>query len=528
MRSSTVVAGSVAITTLLNPVLGNSIVSYWGQNSGGSQQRLNHYCKNADVDIIPLAFLTDPGNPLSLNFANIGTDIGDDIKECQDAHGKTILLSLGGEVMNGHPFSSEDDAVQKARKLWAAFGPSDTSSNPSSAMRPFGNAVIDGFDFDNERVIEHLIPFGKELERLLKESSKKGERKYKLSATPQCIFPDANLGPLFLSGMAFDYIFIQHYNNPDCSNTAFVSGIKEQPAGGFNFGKWQDWATKSANPNVKIFVGATSSIHKNETGYVEPDRLAEIISYCKQFSHFGGVMLWEMSRAWDNREILTKARAALGRARPSTPTFVQPSPAPSKSCTPDLVGILENCSFSTSATRAPLSSSSSSSLSSKSSPLGLKQLSPSSSSSSSSSPQSSHSATSSSAPSIMPSSVFPLALTVAIIISLTVQSSLSSAPVSPYTVVAPTPSPSSTSKTTTEEFEPAPETKAVSVAEPVRSKAPLPQASVKGVVPEVWHKPSVDHVHQWNQCGGDDWDGGRTCQRPYVCKYFSNWYSQCE
>ncbi|KAH8817366.1 hypothetical protein F5884DRAFT_635453, partial [Xylogone sp. PMI_703] len=34
-------------------------------------------------------------------------------------------------------------------------------------------------------------------------------------------------------------------------------------------------------------------------------------------------------------------------------------------------------------------------------------------------------------------------------------------------------------------------------------------------------------VNQWNQCGGKDWTGGTVCKSPFVCKYHSEWYSQC-
>lgn len=35
-------------------------------------------------------------------------------------------------------------------------------------------------------------------------------------------------------------------------------------------------------------------------------------------------------------------------------------------------------------------------------------------------------------------------------------------------------------------------------------------------------------VNEWNQCAGQDWQGGTVCVAPYACKYYSVWYSQCE
>jgi len=40
--------------------------------------------------------------------------------------------------------------------------------------------------------------------------------------------------------------------------------------------------------------------------------------------------------------------------------------------------------------------------------------------------------------------------------------------------------------------------------------------------------PTPGTVNQWNQCGGQGWTGGTICISPYVCTYYSGWYSQCE
>ena len=40
--------------------------------------------------------------------------------------------------------------------------------------------------------------------------------------------------------------------------------------------------------------------------------------------------------------------------------------------------------------------------------------------------------------------------------------------------------------------------------------------------------PTPGTVNQWNQCGGEGWTGGTVCVAPYVCTYYSVWYSQCE
>lgn len=34
-------------------------------------------------------------------------------------------------------------------------------------------------------------------------------------------------------------------------------------------------------------------------------------------------------------------------------------------------------------------------------------------------------------------------------------------------------------------------------------------------------------VNEWNQCGGEGWTGPTVCVSPYVCTYYSVWYSDC-
>ena len=61
-----------------------------------------------------------------------------DIETCQAA-GKVVLLGLGGAI-GKYGFSSASQAVTFATTLWNLFG------EGKSSTRPFGSAVIDGFD----------------------------------------------------------------------------------------------------------------------------------------------------------------------------------------------------------------------------------------------------------------------------------------------------------------------------------------------------------------------------------------------
>jgi chitinase len=65
-----------------------------------------------------------------------------DIKSCQKK-GKSVLMSLGGAA-GSYGFANDKDAKAFADTLWNTFGGGD------SKTRPFGDAVLDGFDLDIE------------------------------------------------------------------------------------------------------------------------------------------------------------------------------------------------------------------------------------------------------------------------------------------------------------------------------------------------------------------------------------------
>ncbi|KAI5961674.1 CHT2 [Candida theae] len=264
----------------------NSVAVYWGQNGAGGQDRLSTYCADSNVDVVILSFLNDFPDPTNVNFANqCGATypsgllhcsaIGEDIKTCQ-ASGKKVLLSLGGAAGN-YGFSNTNDATAFADTLWNKFG------NGQDSERPFDDAVVDGFDFD----IELGTSTGYvELANALK-SKFDSSKQYYLSASPQCVYPDAHVGPL-LSQVPLDFAFIQFYNNP-CAVDA-----------SFNYPTWSQFASSSPNPDLKLYVGVPAT--GNVAGYVDAATLARTIDQIKCDEHFAGVSLWDASGAWLNTD----------------------------------------------------------------------------------------------------------------------------------------------------------------------------------------------------------------------------------
>ncbi|KAE8139540.1 putative glycosyl hydrolase, family 18 [Aspergillus pseudotamarii] len=322
----------------LNLNSNNNIAAYWGQNSYGQstgpyvQQRLSYYCRsktdstprkhaiaNGSTHVYQISFLTrinGAGGVPEVNFANAGDNcttfsgtqlldcpqIAEDIKECQSL-GRTILLSIGGATYNEGGFSSEAAAAAGAKMIWETFGPVSNAS----VKRPFGDAVVDGFDLDFEATVNNMPAFANQLRSYYGSDTSK---KYYTTAAPQCPYPDAADGPMLNGAVYFDAIWIQFYNNY-CGLQAFVPGSAAQ--NNFNFDVWDRWAREtSLNKNAKVFLGVPGNKGAAGTGYQPISTVTEIINYVKQFSSFGGAMVWDASQVYANSGFLSGLRSALG------------------------------------------------------------------------------------------------------------------------------------------------------------------------------------------------------------------------
>lgn len=209
------------------------------------------------------------------------------------------MLSLGGATYTQGGWSSTTDAEAAAQTVWDMFG-SDTASG---ADRPFGDAVVDGFDFDFESTVNNIAAFGSKLRSLMDASSSAGGKYLYLSAAPQCVYPDAADGPALDGAVYFDFIMIQFYNNW-CGTINFVEGSETQNA--FNFDVWDNWAkTVSLNPDVKVLLGVPANTGAGG-GYTSGTQLAGAITWSKAYSSFGGAMLWDMSQLYANTGFLAE------------------------------------------------------------------------------------------------------------------------------------------------------------------------------------------------------------------------------
>ncbi|KAJ1944707.1 Chitinase 2, partial [Linderina macrospora] len=203
-----------------SPTCANNIVTYWGQNSWGGghlndpanwERPLAAYCQDDTFDIINLSFVINynlTGLPVlnhafhcETKFNGTNTlrcpDIGADIKTCQ-AKGKKIVMSLGGGGIHSYSLSTAAEGVQFANTFWNMF------LGGSHQYRPYGDAVLDGVDLDIESGAHGgYVAFVNQLRTYFNGASKQ----YIISAAPQCVYPDANLGTT-LSGAWIDNDYV--------------------------------------------------------------------------------------------------------------------------------------------------------------------------------------------------------------------------------------------------------------------------------------------------------------------------------
>ncbi|PHT81754.1 Acidic endochitinase [Capsicum annuum] len=147
---------------------------------------------------------------------------------------------------------------------------------------PLGNAILDGINFDIE---EGTTQYWDELARALSGFCQR--KKVYLTATPQCLFPDAWLNGALSTGL-FDYVWVQFYNNPPSR----YSGGRTENLKDY----WNKWTSSQAG---KIFLGLPAALRAAESGFIPSDVLvSQVLPAISSSPKYGGVMLW--SKFYEN------------------------------------------------------------------------------------------------------------------------------------------------------------------------------------------------------------------------------------
>jgi chitinase len=278
------------------PPQGMNVV-YWGQNGGGIVENndLSTYCtEDSGIDIIVLAFLHEFGDGNAIASGSIGQScsmtLGGEPLQCDDlakaidtckSNGVQVILSLGGD-RGSYSLNSQTEAEVIGQSLWDAYG---SPIGDSRVPRPFGDTFVNGWDFN----IEHNS--GNEyyqymIAKLRSNFASDTVNTYYIAGAPQCPIPEPNMD-VIITNAQFDYLWVQFYNNPGCS----VNGQ-------INYNDWKAKIAGTPSANAKIFIGVPASplaATGTESGsqyFLEPSKLATLVSKFSSDTAFGGVMMW--------------------------------------------------------------------------------------------------------------------------------------------------------------------------------------------------------------------------------------------
>ncbi|POS81205.1 hypothetical protein DHEL01_v200416 [Diaporthe helianthi] len=316
LSESFVVAALAAAPVLAT---GSSVNVYWGQQGNGD---LATACQDPSIDYITLGFVNispENGGPTEYPGTNFGAHCWAD-KYSADGHtsqllstcpsltpgiavcqglGKKVLLSIGGVygAYSNYTVSTPVNGVEFAQFVWGAFGPYTEAW--AGKPRPFDHGdqhnAVDGFDFDLESSSAGDEGYAAMINALRGLIAVSG-RDDIITAAPQCPLDEWQTMTYLLENVQFDRLWIQFYNNPQCS----LLQADGSPNPGFNYAAWEKYLAKTPSKGAKLHIGLPGSRDAAGSGYV--DASVASTHLCKYGDHpmFGGVMVWDQWFAAQN------------------------------------------------------------------------------------------------------------------------------------------------------------------------------------------------------------------------------------
>lgn len=302
LLASSALAKPVTLASRNSSSTGQTVV-YWGQNGGGTIENndLAAYCNSTSgIDVLVIGFLYQYGNGNDVPGGLFGQSctitsgkgqncdsLSSAIPTCQKA-GIKVVLSLGG-ANGGYTLGSTSEAQQIGQYLWDAYG----GGSGNSSARPFGDAVVDGFDFDieNKNGAEYYPDL---ISTLRTNFAKDTSKTYWITGAPQCPIPEPNMGTI-IQNAQFDKLWVQWYNN---NNYTYPCALGINGDAAFNWDQWKSFTANSSSKDAQIYVGVPASelgANGTPTGsvyYATPSQLATIVKGVKDDERFGGVMMW--------------------------------------------------------------------------------------------------------------------------------------------------------------------------------------------------------------------------------------------
>ncbi|KAL2643827.1 hypothetical protein R1flu_011414 [Riccia fluitans] len=166
---------------------------------------------------------------------------------------------------------------------------------------PMGPVQLDGIDLAIE---SGGSQYYSDLITGLRNLASTTGRTLSITAAPQCVNPDVNLGhgdgTALTTGV--DMAFVQIYNSPGCDASRGVDQIVSA---------WNGWA--QSLPSTWMFLGLpASSTAASANSYVDPDTLIIIIlPQINTAANYGVVMLWDVSNDGQNDHYSAKIKPSV-------------------------------------------------------------------------------------------------------------------------------------------------------------------------------------------------------------------------
>ncbi|KAL7161020.1 hypothetical protein ACSBR2_041631 [Camellia fascicularis] len=273
--------------------ISGGIAIYWGRDR--NEGTLFETCDTKRFSYVIITdlfiFSDDSTDPLLRlgghcnTTANGCAALSSDICHCQNL-GIKVMLSI-----EAYSLESKSHAKNVSEYLWNNYLGGNSSS------RPFGNAVLNGIDFNNGAGYTRN-KYWDDLARYLSAYNIEFGKKVYLSAAPECPFPDVFLGDALNTGL-FDYVWVHFYNLYDgklpCQYNNNTSGGNIHAL----LDSWKVWI-RSTKGDVKVFMGLLALTEDVLSGFIPAEVLkGQISPEINKSSKYGGVMLWTLLWDWD-------------------------------------------------------------------------------------------------------------------------------------------------------------------------------------------------------------------------------------
>ncbi|KAH9906684.1 glycoside hydrolase superfamily [Xylariomycetidae sp. FL2044] len=316
---STIIRRNTASSSLPNPYV-PKVVAYFQPSGDPDNGSLRAHCDDVNIDVFIIGFVyafagSTGGTPvMSTNYdIECAADQSGDptscpqleqaIQYCQQK-GKMVFIGVGGPE-SSIDLLNDDVPDDLAHALWMTYGPPSEESQTPTPSRPFGNAVVDGFDLYFPQISTAENKLAQSLRALF--DANEASRTYYLSGSPSCEQISSSSAAQYLCD-ACDYVsprFFSFGTRSSSSDQATAPSSCYIGQEGFDAALkgWSAASSSSSSSSVhaRLYVGAPASSGADQATPNSWDVVGGIEGMQKlargvkdmELSNFGGFAFWD-------------------------------------------------------------------------------------------------------------------------------------------------------------------------------------------------------------------------------------------